>query len=37
VSWNGKDSNGLSVSSGLYVYTLSTKDISLSGKMMLMK
>ena len=37
VSWDGKDSNGLSVSSGLYVYTLSTKNISLSGKMMLMK
>jgi hypothetical protein len=37
VSWYGKDRNGLSVSSGLYVYTLSTKDISLSGKMMLMK
>jgi len=37
VSWNGKDANGLSVSSGLYVYTLSTKNISLSGKMMLMK
>ena len=37
VSWNGKDINGLDVSSGLYVYTLHGKDVSLSGKMMLMK
>ena len=29
--------NGLDVSSGLYVYTLHGNDVSLSGKMMLMK
>ena len=37
VSWNGKDFNGLEVSSGVYVYTLNTNDITLSDKMMLMK
>ena len=37
VTWDGVDANGLSVSSGLYVYILSTKNISLSGKMLLMK
>ena len=37
VSWSGTDMNGLSVSAGLYVYSLETRDISLSNKMILMK
>ena len=37
VSWNGKDFNGLDVSSGVYIYTLYAEDITLSDKMMLMK
>ena len=37
VSWNGKDFNGLDVSSGVYVYTLYTNQVTLSDKMMLMK
>ena len=37
VSWDGKDLYGQEVSTGAYVYTLSTNDISLSGKMILLK
>ena len=37
ISWDGKDLYGQEVSTGAYVYTLSTNDISLSGKMILLK
>ena len=37
ISWDGKDLYGEEVSTGAYVYTLSTNDISLSGKMILLK
>ena len=37
VSWDGKDLYGQEVSTGAYVYTLSTNDMSLSGKMILLK
>ena len=37
VSWDGKDMYGQEVSTGAYVYTLSTNDMSLSGKMILLK
>ena len=37
VSWDGKDMYGQEVSTGAYVYTLYTNDMSLSGKMILLK
>ena len=37
ISWDGKDFYGHEVSTGAYVYTLSTNDVSLSGKMILLK
>ena len=37
ISWDGKDLYGQEVSTGAYVYTLFTNDISLSGKMILLK
>ena len=37
ISWDGKDFYGQEVSTGAYVYTLSTNDVSLSGKMILLK
>jgi flagellar hook assembly protein FlgD len=35
--WNGKDSYGKKVSSGVYIYQLSTPEMTLTRKMMLMK
>jgi len=37
VVWNGKDDNGKSVSSGIYLYRLSSGDESCTRKMILMK
>ncbi|MCK5787422.1 MAG: T9SS type A sorting domain-containing protein, partial [Chlamydiia bacterium] len=37
IIWNGKDSEGSSVSSGIYFYNLDTKDYSSVKKMVLMK
>jgi Ca-activated chloride channel family protein len=37
VYWDGKDMNGVEVSSGTYIYVLNTQDHILSGKMTLMK
>ena len=37
VNWNGKDSEGEEVSSGVYFYSLSTGGLTLVKKMMLMK
>lgn len=36
-TWNGKDSNGNNLSSGIYFYQLNTKDFSVTKKMMLLK
>ena len=37
ITWEGRDMHGLSVSAGLYIYTLQTEGVSLNRKMMLMK
>ena len=37
VTWDGVDMYGLNVSGGMYIYTLESKDVSISKKMMLMK
>jgi hypothetical protein len=37
VTWNGLDSNGHTVSSGMYIYALQGEDISITKKMVLMK
>ncbi|MDP8267524.1 MAG: T9SS type A sorting domain-containing protein, partial [Candidatus Tenebribacter davisii] len=37
IVWNGKDSEGRSVSSGVYFYKLDTEDYSSVKKMILMK
>ncbi len=37
IRWNGKDSNGHSVTSGVYFYRISSKDYSITKKMMLLK
>jgi len=37
VKWNGKDINGNSVASGIYIYILKTKNFKLSRKMIYMK
>jgi hypothetical protein len=37
VSWDGRDSDGLSVASGVYLYRMSTDKFSQSRKMMLLK
>ncbi len=37
VVWNGKDSNGRSVTSGIYLYRMETNDYNKTMKMMLMK
>ncbi|MFA7289106.1 MAG: glycoside hydrolase family 3 C-terminal domain-containing protein [Melioribacteraceae bacterium] len=37
ISWNGKDTNGSSVSSGIYFYRMSTEGFTLVKKMMLLK
>ena len=36
-TWDGVDMYGLNVSGGMYIYTLESKDVSISKKMMLMK
>ncbi len=37
VQWDGKDARGMSVSSGLYLYSLRAGNLTLTRKMMLMK
>lgn len=37
VTWNGKDKNGFSVSSGVYLYNLITADNNLTNKMVFVK
>jgi flagellar hook assembly protein FlgD len=37
VTWSGKDNVGNTVPSGFYFYRVTTKDESLTGKMLLMK
>tara|TARA_B100001964_G_C13886819_1_gene445423 strand:- start:173 stop:658 length:486 start_codon:yes stop_codon:yes gene_type:complete len=37
VIWNGMDSNGYAVSSGMYIYALQSEDKSITKKMVLMK
>ena len=37
VNWNGKDSSGKPVASGVYFYRLSTPEYKQSKKMLLMK
>lgn len=37
VQWNGRDSSGNEVGSGIYFYTLQTADITMARKMMLVK
>jgi len=37
VVWNGKDNNGQTVSSGIYLYRMDTNGYSATQKMMLMK
>jgi hypothetical protein len=37
ILWNGEDERGSSVSSGIYLYRMETKDYQATGKMMLMK
>ena len=36
-AWDGVDMYGLNVSGGMYIYTLESKNVSISKKMMLMK
>ena len=37
VVWDGVDSNGMSVSAGIYIYALQTEASSITRKMVLMK
>ena len=37
VTWNGKDSNGNTIASGIYIYQLKADNILISKKMLLMK
>ncbi len=37
VEWNGKNENGLTVASGLYIYQVSFDDLILSNKMLFIK
>ena len=37
VKWNGNDSHGAQVASGVYVYRVEAQDRALTGKMMLLK
>ena len=36
-TWNGMDSNGYAVSSGMYIYSLKAEGISITKKMVMMK
>jgi len=37
IVWNGKDNNGISVASGVYIYTLSTESNTVSKRMVFLK
>ena len=37
IKWNATNNNGQSVSAGVYVYTVSTRDIKQSRKMLFLK
>jgi len=37
ITWDGKDSNGYAVSSGMYIYSLKGEGISITKKMVMMK
>jgi len=37
ITWNGKDSNGHAVSSGMYIYSLNGEGLSITKKMLLIK
>jgi hypothetical protein len=37
VAWNGMDSHGTQVASGVYIYRVEAQDRALTGKMMLLK
>jgi hypothetical protein len=37
ITWNGKDSNGHAVSSGMYIYSLNGEGVSITKKMVMMK
>ena len=37
LNWNGKDNNGVSVVSGTYIYRITSGDVTISKKMMLLK
>ena len=37
VKWNGNDSHGAQVASGVYIYRVEAQDRALTGKMMLLK
>ena len=37
VAWNGMDSHGIQVASGVYIYRVEAQDRALTGKMMLLK
>ncbi len=37
ITWNGMDSNGHAVSSGMYIYSLKGEGISITKKMVMMK
>jgi len=37
VTWDGRDDNGVTVTSGIYLYTLSTENVVSTRKMTLLK
>jgi hypothetical protein len=37
VAWNGMDSHGIQVASGVYIYRVEAQDRALTGKMMFLK